>query len=380
MSKQFRMSVARAAATLFATPFAAPFAALFAILFVAGCSTYTRGEAIKPPVPLTGLPPVVLWTADAGRGVDVTPTVAGDELFVATTDRLFTRWRPDTGHRRWKKRLDGAVSGRSFVVGTVAYAATSLPDGAVYGIDLARQDVVWRVSIGEPVGDPIFFEGAVIVGTQEGTVYGLSPADGKTIWVTSIGNRVWGATWFDADRAIFVTPGRAGKLAAIDGRSGERRWNTELGQPLGAASGDANRIYVVAGDSSLIAIDPSSGNRLWTRKLDFPLKAGAVPVGDRLVVAGLDGHLAGLSTETGETVWTHKLGGPFVAPPAVAGGTLLIGSPSGLVWRVDAASGDIRGLFRHEEPVLVTPAVDDSLWIVAGERGRLVACRWADGL
>ncbi|HEX7879550.1 MAG TPA: PQQ-binding-like beta-propeller repeat protein, partial [Candidatus Eisenbacteria bacterium] len=356
-----------------------PLAPLLLLAMTPGCGTYTRGEAIKPPTPITGLPPRVLWTADAGRGVDVTPTLYGNELFVATTDRLFTRYRPDSGERRWKKRLDGAVSGRPFVVGTVAYMATSLPDGAVYGIDLAREEVVWRVTVGEPVGDPVFFEGAVIVGTQEGAVFGLSPSDGKTIWVTNIEDRVWGSTWFDTSRAIFVMPGRGGRLSAIDGRSGERRWTIELGQPLGAASGDSARLFVVAGDSSLIALDPANGNRFWTQTLDFPLRAGVVPVGDRVIVAGLDGHVCALAVATGEPAWTLRLGGPFVAPPAVSEGMLLIGSPSGLVWRIEVSSGAVTGLFRHDEPVLVTPAVDDSLWIVAGERGRLVACRWEDG-
>ena len=209
-------------------------------------------------------------------------------------------------------------------------------------------------------------------------MYGLSPTDGRTIWVTSIENHVWGSSWFDSSRAIFVMPGRKGRLAAIDGRSGERRWTVELGQPLGAASGDTTRLLVVAGDSTLISLNPVNGNQFWMRTLDFPLLAAATPIGDHIVVAGVDGHLAGLDASTGETRWSLRLGGPFVSPPAVEGSMIVIGSPSGLVWRLDSVSGEVRGLFRHGEPVLVTPAVVDGLWIVAGERGLLAACRWEE--
>ncbi|TPW16979.1 MAG: serine/threonine protein kinase, partial [bacterium] len=93
-----------------------------------------------------------------------------------------------------------------------------------------------------------------------------------------------------------------------------------------------------------------------------------------------DGHLVSLDATTGETGWSLRLGGPFVSPPAVNGSLIVIGSPSGLVWCVDSGTGEVRGRFRHEEPVLVTPAVVDGLWIVPGERGLMVACRWGDDL
>ncbi|TPW09297.1 MAG: pyrrolo-quinoline quinone repeat-containing protein, partial [bacterium] len=233
--------------------------ALPLLLLLAGCGVHTRGEAIFPPEEINAPPPTVVWTADIGRGIDVTPTPSGADLLVAGTDRQFQLYRQESGHREWRKRLDGSLVGRAFVIGSMAFLATSLPDGAMYGFDLAKKRIHWRVTVGEPVGSPVFFEGAVLVGTQEGAVYGLSPTDGRTIWVTNIENHVWGTTWFDASRAIFVVPGRQGRLAAIDGRSGERRWTTELGQPLGSASGDSSRILVVAGDSTLIALNPDNG-------------------------------------------------------------------------------------------------------------------------
>ena len=157
-----------------------------------------------------------------------------------------------------------------------------------------------------------------------------------------------------------------------------RRWTAELGRPLGSASGDSARLYVAADDSTLFAIDPANGNRLWSRTLPFPFTAGATPVGELLIVAGLDGHLVGLAAATGETVWSIALGGPFISRPAVNGESLVIGSPSGLVWYLDARTGAVRGRFRLDDPVLVTPVFVDGLWIVAGERGVLAACRWKE--
>lgn len=348
------------------------------VLFLTGCSTYTRGEAIRPPDDVSGMAPTIVWSRDTGRGIDVTPTWVQDELIVSTTDRQFQMLRPDSGEREWRKRLEGSLVGRSFVIGRMAFAATSLPDGGVYGFDLAKKKIHWRVTVGEPVGEPTFFEGAVLVGTQDGAVYGLSPTDGRTIWVTNIESQVWGCSWFDPTRAILFMPGRSGRLAAIDGRSGERRWTMELDQPLGNASGDAARLLVVAGDSTLIALDPENGTRLWMRTLEFPIRAAATPVLDRIIVAGLDGHLVALDAASGETNWSLRLGGPFVSPPAVSDSMIVIGSPSGLVWLIDTRSGRVRGQFRHDEPVLVTPVVDKDLWIVAGERGLLMACRWME--
>lgn len=349
-----------------------------ALVALAGCAPYTRGEPLRTGAIPAGGAPTIVWSADAGRGIDVAPRAAHGALWVATTDRRFQRWDGATGHREWKKRLNGSLAGRPHILGLIGFAATELPDGAVYGLDLVKKKPRWRVTVGDPVSEAVFFEGAVLVATTEGLVYGLSPADGKSIWVTNVGTRVWGRAHFDSTHALMLVPGRNGRLHAVDARSGEQRWGTDLGRPLDSATSAGDVVVVSGSDSTLTGLDLASGNRLWIAPIGFPIGGPPTALGDAIVVAGRDGAVGAVDARTGAPRWRVDLGGPFTAPPAAHGGSIVLASTSGLVWRLDAATGRVLGEFRHPEPVRVAPVPVGGLWIVAGERGRLVACRWEE--
>lgn len=352
--------------------------ALALLLAATSCAPYTRGEALRNDAVPASREPTIVWSADAGRGIDVAPRSAHGALWVATTDRRFQRWNPATGNREWRKRLNGSLAGGPHILGQIGFAATVQPDGAVYGLDLVKKKPEWRVSVGEPVSDAVFFEGAVLVATSEGQVFGLSPADGRAIWVMTVGTRVWGRAHFDSTRALVVVPGLDGRLHAVDGRSGEMRWVSDIGTPLGDVT-STGAVFVVAGaDSTLTGIDPASGNRLWVAPMGFTIGAGPTPHGDAVYVVGRDGAVGALRADTGAPLWRVDLGGPFVAPPAVDARSLVLASTSGLVWRLDPATGRVLGEFRHPEPVRVAAVPVGDLWIIAGERGRLIGCRWEE--
>jgi outer membrane protein assembly factor BamB len=350
-----------------------------ALMAAASCAPYTRGEALRTEAVPAGRAPTVVWSADAGRGIDVAPRAAHGALWVGTTDRRFQRWDGQTGRRDWRKRLNGSLAGGPHILGLIGFAATEWPDGAVYGLDLVKKKPRWRVTVGEPVSEAVYFEGAVLVATAEGQVYGLAPADGKSIWVTTVGTRVWGRAHFDSTHALMLVPGRNGRLYAVDARSGEQRWVCDVGKPLDSVTSTGDVFVVSAADSTLTGVDPKSGNRLWIAPIGFPIGGGPVADGPRIVVVGRDGSVGAVDAATGAPRWRIDLGGPFVAPPATDGVSVVLASTSGLVWRLDAETGRVLGEFRHPEPVRVAPVSLGGLWVVAGERGRIIGCRWEEG-
>lgn len=344
----------------------------------AGCGAPLRGRPLRPVDLPAAAPPAIVWSADAGRGLESRPALVGNRLFVAVTDRRLQLYDAGTGARLWRKRLDGPLAVRPDPVGEAIFVASAQPDGSVYALRADNRKVVWRARIGEAVSDPVLFEGALLVVTDDGKVYGLSPADGRVIWMTNLESRVWCRPDFHPGRALLVVAARNGRLYGVDGRSGERRWMAELGPPLTGVAIGADRALVTAVDRSLFAVDLASGNRLWRRAL--PLTPGAAPAvsGDSLWVAGLDGRVMAMTAAQGDPLWIRDLGGPFPTPPAVTERSLVLAAGGGLVWRLDRRTGQPLGEFLHPESIRITPVPAGNVWIVMGERGRMVACRWEE--
>lgn len=351
-------------------------AACLLALLLAGCAPAVRGRPFRPLDRPAAAAPEVVWQRDAGRGIEVAPAVVESLLYVTGTDRRIQVWEAGSGKRLWRKRLDGALSAAPAVEGDVIYAATSQPDGTVYALRLDDRKILWRTRLGECAGDPVLFEGALLVATADGKVYGLSPADGRSIWATNLESRVWGRPLFARERALMLVPARNGRLYAVDGRSGERRWVAELGDPLLGVAIGADRAIATSVAGRVYAVDLTSGNVLWNRSIGMMPGSAPCVTGDSIYVAGPEGRLLALTAAAGDSLWSRSLGGPFPTPPVVSGEALLLASSGGLVWWLDRRTGEVLGEYQHPEGVRVTPLRWRDLWIVAGERGRTAACRW----
>ena len=180
----------------------------------------------------------VVWHYDSDTtiGINASPVVGGDQVFVATAaDRVLAL--DLTGQLRWQVDLD--------------------PTGFNWG--------------NATVGTPAYAHGIVVVPTLYKDLVALDATTGAELWRHA---------------------GTAGPLRDTHYRG--------AGQPGYAASPVITDDIVWAVDTSglVVALDLVTGDTLWSTPLGVPVLAGLATTGDYLVAASYDGTVRGLTPGT----------------------------------------------------------------------------------
>jgi outer membrane protein assembly factor BamB len=168
-------------------------------------------------------------TLGGGGFFQSSPTISGPTVYVGTPSRFVVAHDLDTGRRRWRCEVGGAVSSAPLIHdGRVCFgqqggdhafmcvdALSGLPrwtqtlgwvwsspqvagttlvvpgvDGHVYGLVPDTGSIRWRTRTGAAVHPmPACDERRVIVGSWDGLYYALSPDDGRILYVLPTGGR-----------------------------------------------------------------------------------------------------------------------------------------------------------------------------------------------
>ncbi len=301
-----------------------------------------------------------------------------------------------SGGRQWTQNLrpegerDVGPGGGVSVAGGVVYAATSYRQ--IVALEAGSGQVIWRADLDTPArGAPVAGAGHVFVVSQSNEVYALSQSDGSVAW-SYAGVEESAGLLSAANPAIsgnrVIVPFSSGEIMAIDIKSGQPAWidGVSRGFRTLALSGlaDVSASPVVAGNTvyatgvagRTVAVDIRTGQRRWEQNL------GSVhtPVvsGNAIFMVDLDDRMVALSLKTGEPLWATSLPRPKKkkrrrnwAGPILANGSLVAFSSDGQIAVVDAASGKTMLTQKTNTDVYVTP-------IVAG--GRIVVLTGNDGV
>ena len=233
---------------------------------------------------------------------DVAPRLAGDLVVAATDDGLAAFRRPD-GSVVWDTPLAGRTS-TPVVVGGLA--VTSTWEGQLVAVDGARGTVAWRVALPGPALGPPATDGDVVIvswdrsGDRAGGVVAVESSTGRQRWAVALPGGGVSAPAVTPDGAAVVVAGDL-SARALDLRSGEQRWRTEVegaGAPeVPPAAVDERSVLVAQRLGGLDLLDSGRGRREWHLATDGAAVRGgpvvgpgrrfAFPLDDgRLVVAG----------------------------------------------------------------------------------------------
>jgi outer membrane protein assembly factor BamB len=278
--------------------------------FRGGLRNQGRVDAAVPPRV------TVDWTLPVNRGdhtaAKSTPVATGGDVVIAGDTGEVRRVSPDGG-TRWTARVERTTRG---IHGTPAVANghvyVGAYDGALYAIDLATGDRVWRTDIGDAIGSsPVYYNGVCYVAVE------------------------------------YAEP--SGSVAAVDAASGTVRWldgwPTDHPHSTVALALDAGRLVVGANDGVCYAWSFPDLERAWTFETGGPIK-GPVAVHDGLAIFGSwDHRVYALSLADGREVWSFAADADVMSGPAVAHGRVYVGSHDSGLYALDAASGAERWRF-----------------------------------
>ena len=175
--------------------------------------------------------------------------------------------------------------------------------------------------------------GIVIAPYSSGEIYGLRTDNGRVVWsdlltrtgaaalLTTFSN-INGAPVVAGDQVYAIS--NAGRMAAINLRTGARTWEQILGGTQTPwVAGDF--IYLVTNEAELVCLWRRDGRIRWVLPLqrykndntrEEPIQwNGPVLASDRLVIVSSHGHALAVSPYTGEVLGTIRLPeGAFIAP------------------------------------------------------------------
>jgi len=328
------------------------------------------------------------WSFETGGPVRSSPTVAGDRVFVGGPEGLYAL--STAGERVWTVETDRRVDSSPTVVdGTVfvgagdhVYAVDAGLDGSSRGSrvglgtlghhDRAGREPTVVVSVDQP--DPGSGEPVTLTARTSGTVDSYA-------WDLT-GNGVTDAT------GRIVTPnldtGRHEVAVTVAGPAGEATartpvsvppaggWRFDTGAAVETGSTVVDGTVYTATPGGVVAVT-AAGDRAWRVELDDP---GSPTVVDGRVFVGDDSGLTALDAGTGEVVWTAGTG-PATSP-TVAGGRVFAGGPDGLS-AFSAVAGDREWTAETDGQVVTAPTVARETALAVDRTGTVFALAAASG-
>ena len=208
---------------------------------------------------------------------------------------------------------------------------------------------------------------------------------GRAVVVSLLTAALTGCGWFSGGepvRPVSPLPSLASPV------QGEVLWARDLGGNTGSGrlqpALQGGRLFVAAGDGTIVALDARTGGIAWRSDLDARI-TGGVGVGAGLVLAGTaEGRVIALDRDTGAERWRIELSSEVLSAPAAAQGVVVARTNDGKVVALSAADGQQLWSFEREVPVLslrgsASPVISGNEVICGLDGGKLVNLDIATG-
>lgn len=276
------------------------------------------------------VPPKLLWTHNAGDGIESTPAIVDGRVFVGTFAHLLAldldprtpERRPiKDGHRIWSVPIEAGTRSSPAVAKGLVFFGDDY--GVFHALHADTGKTAWTYPTedeAEIISSPNFFGETVLFGSYDGHVYCLNAKDGKEKWRYQTEGQVH-ATLAVAGDYTFVA-GCDEFLRVIHLPTGKETWALPVGGNCAASPAMwRDRLYLGTLSSEVLAID-------WQEQLRVNAKAA--------------GGEAGRAGEAGTTAEASRGGaGKETAAPASQ-------APDG---KFEAAGADAKGIaWRYEHP------------------------------
>ncbi len=219
------------------------------------------------------------WHFAARAPIHGTPAVAGDSVYIGSTDgNLYALQRAD-GALRWQFATRGAIHAAPLVVGDTVYVGSL--DQNLYALNARTGALRWHFAADDGIeSTPAVQSQRLFVGANDSRLYCLHPTSGRELWRFSTGDAIYAQPLL-ADKMLYVASASQ-SLYAISPATGDLLWRYDVGGFLTTTPArDRGTLYLVAsGDPRLHALDAATGRQLWT------LDTGDWPVTEPVLANG----------------------------------------------------------------------------------------------
>lgn len=357
--------------------------------------------------------PKVKWKFKTDGPVRAGAAIAGNRLYLGSTDGFLYCLSKDNGELIWKYETQGALTGPPTVSGTSVFVAGR--DHYLYHLDAGTGVLKWKYEMQSDLPDhhagwdyfmpaPVLYKDKVIIGSGDGNVYALNTGNGVLQWkfrtagrirTTALvngdivyqpsndgyvyvldaanGNELWkfetkGATYrpedFPFDRSsIFAKPlikgnmlllaCRDGNVYGVDITTHEEQWNFTYGTTWAMSSTlSENTVFVGWSTNNVFcALDITSGLEKWKYQGSSHFYGTPLALGTGVYMGSAEGILYRLDKATGEKVWEYPIGEELYTAVQYDAGTLFFGSDNGYFYALTDGETSFKAVY---EPVGIT--------------------------
>jgi outer membrane protein assembly factor BamB len=295
---------------------------VFVVLALSACSSSPKRTGPQP-TPLTEFKQTanftVRWHAqlgDAGNYL-LRPGIGKAMIVGASFKGVLKSLERGTGKLLWQVDTGMVISGG--VGGDESMWVVGGDKGDVLAYDAAGK-LLWKSKVSsEVLSVPQIADGVVVVRSGDGRIAGLSAADGKRMWSYDRATPALVVRSFASvtiQRGIVYAGFAAGKIVALDIRSGSLIWENSVSQPRGNT--ELDRISditsnVVIDDEQACAIafqgrvacfDVAQGNPLWNR--DISSDKDMMLLRRYLYLTDVEGVVMVLDKTSGSSLWKNE--------------------------------------------------------------------------
>ncbi len=296
------------------------------------------GAGVRCYDPATG---ELLWHAPTGASISFGLVAAEGLVHAIDSMGVCYAFDADTGAERWRTDVFPPPDGHRNVCCCPELADGELTVMADNGdcavLSAATGEVLRRIRPSGSLayyGFPSVHDGRLLVGARRQAV-AVDARTGEQIWSTEISTGKAATCPVPYRGALYVN---AATLSCLDAETGELRW----AQPV-PGSGNGIAVAVPAGDivlangARLRAFDAATGEPRWEHQFVYDAQAQqsnqrqalagqSTPLvaGDVVYVGSDDGHLYAFALDGGEMLWRYNLGVPIKGSPVVSGNALFI--------------------------------------------------------
>jgi len=267
------------------------------------------------------------WKFKTGGEIRSTVCLSGDTLFLYSGDATLYAIDKLSGKVLWSFKTKGGILGdrrydfadyyQSSPVVNKGKLFFGAGDNRVYAIDTSNGKLLWSFKTGGIVHTtPALYNDRLFVGSFDGNIYSISQETGDLIWkFKTTGHRyfpdgeVQGSPVVANDLVYVGT--RDYNLYAIDALDGYSHWNKAF--PFGWATALTPRdsvLYVgTSDDRVLVALDGKSGQEFWRTDVKFNIFGPCVYTPSMAYVGTLMGKLFGIDLRNGKVKWVYHTPG-----------------------------------------------------------------------
>ena len=301
------------------------------------------------------------WSIGLGAGFDsahagLTPRLAGDAIFAASSEGRVVAIEAATGKRRWTVNLKESISGG--VGEGIGMIFVGTFDGDLYALDTSSGATRWKVPVSSVItAPPMAADGRVVVRTADGRLSGLNVDNGDLVWtitreVPSLSLLGDAEPLLESGVALVGFPN--GKLLAVELEQGRALWEIPIAYPRGRnelerlVDVDARPslvggvLYTASYQGAIVALNVEQHTAIWNS--DIATRHAFANDAQLLYVVDRDSRVIALDLSTGETVWSNdKLLYRQLSAPASLGAYLIVTDFDGLVYLLDKRNGNFIG-------------------------------------